>query len=656
VAVFELASGKTTVVTDGFATADSPAFSRDGKVLFFRASTEFGRRQFGLDMTASLARNPTANLYAAVLRKDDKSPLAPRSDEADREGGGAKKPAPGGPGMDGEKPEKEDGGKDGEEKPEGAKSEEKAEAAGKPPAGKPDAGPSIDVEGLDQRVVALPLPAGRYDSLRCGKDALFFLEREEEGFGGGRRGDGPPPGAVLKSFDFEERKAKEVAKGVASYDVSAGGKHLLLQSGGGWAVTNLSGKDEKKVAVDGVSLRVEPEAEWPQTLREVWRIQRDYFYDANLHGVDWPAMWERYRVFLPHVRHRADLNLLVGEMMGELSCGHEYVSGGEMPDAPDGVGTGLLGCDVEARDGRYRITRVYRGQNWNPTLRAPLTEPGVDARVGDFVLAVDGDDVRADRSFFAAFENTAGRQVELTLAADAAGTSPRRTTVVPIANDFELRRRAWVEGNRARVAELSKGRLAYVYMPDTGNAGLTAFDRDFYAQLDKEGLVLDERDNGGGKIADYVISVLAREVVCYWRNREGWLGKTPFGTLDGPKVMIVNERAGSGGDALPWMFKKLRLGPVVGARTWGGLVGISGYPTLMDGGRVTAASFGIVDTDGRWVVENEGVSPDFEVLETPKDCAACRDPQLEKAVELALEALAKDPPKKPPEYTPPHPR
>jgi tricorn protease len=269
------------------------------------------------------------------------------------------------------------------------------------------------------------------------------------------------------------------------------------------------------------------------------------------------------------------------------------------------------------------------------------------------VLAVNGKPLATDRNFYSAFENTAGQQVELTLSADAAGTAPRKTTVVPVANDFDLRRRAWIEGNRARVAELSKGRLAYVYMPDTGAQGLQSFERDFHAQVDKDGLVLDERYNGGGKVADHVIGILDREVLCYWTNREGWVGRTPFATIEGPKVMIVNERAGSGGDALPWMFKKKKLGPTVGVRTWGGLVGISGYPVLMDGGSVTAASFGIRDTDGRWVVENEGVAPDVEVVEKPKDFVAGRDAQLEKAVELALEALAKNPPRRCPECKPP---
>jgi tricorn protease len=350
--------------------------------------------------------------------------------------------------------------------------------------------------------------------------------------------------------------------------------------------------------------------------------------------------------------------VLIGEMIGELSCGHEYVSGGEAPSPAPGVAVGLLGADLASAEGKWRITRILRGQNWSPDLRAPLTEPGVDAREGDFIVSVNGKPVSARDEPFQAFEGTADRQTELVLSAKADGSEPRTATVVPLGNDRELRRRAWVEDNRRRVEERSKGRLAYVYMPDTGGAGLAAFERDYYAQLGREGLVLDERYNGGGKIADAVVERLAQNVLCHWVSRDGWAGKTPFGTLPGPKVMVINQLAGSGGDAMPWMFKKMGLGPLVGVRTWGGLVGISGYPPLMDGGSVTAAAFGIMDTDGTWVVENEGVTPDFEVFEHPKEVAAGQDPQLDKAIELALDALEKSPPALPrkPTVTSPRPR
>lgn len=662
VELFEVATSKVTRLTDAIGDADSPVFSRDGKLLFFRASTDGGPRQFGLDMSATAARRSTSSLYVVVLKKDGKNPLAPRSDEGDDKG---EKVRPAG-GMDGDKPPEKGEGKpadkdgkpaDKDDKPAMSDGEKGDDGDGSDAPGKTDAksdakadakaekGPSIDVEGLDQRILALPLPAGGYSALGTVKDALLFLERGE---------DGP---ATLKSFDFEERKAKELLRGVNSWAPTWDAKHLLVNVSGAWSITDASAKNEKKLDVDSVRVRVEPEAEWKQTLREVWRIQRDYFYDPKMHGVDWNAMWERWSPFLAHVHHRADLNLVIGEMMGELSCGHEYVSGGQMPSGPASAGVGMLGADFEVADGRFRIKRILKGQNWNPGLRAPLTEPGVDARVGDWLVSVDGRGVKADREIFAAFEATADRQVELGLATKADGSDVRKVTVLTTGGDGELRRRDWIEANRERVTRMSAGRLAYVYMPDTGPAGLAAFDRDFYAQLGKQGLVLDERYNGGGKIADHVISVLRRRILCYWRTRDtGWLGRTPFGTLEGPMVMLINERAGSGGDAMPWMFKKLEVGTLVGTRTWGGLVGISGYPELMDGGGVTSAAFGIQDTDGRWVVENEGVAPDVEVVETPKDFIAGRDAQLERAVEIALAELVAHPPKPPPTYESPRPR
>jgi tricorn protease len=364
-------------------------------------------------------------------------------------------------------------------------------------------------------------------------------------------------------------------------------------------------------------------------------------------------MWERWSAFLPHVQHRADLNLIMMEMMGELCCGHQYVQGGDYPGATGGIDVGLLGADFAVENDRFRITRIYEGQNWNPGLRSPLTAPGVGAVVGDYLVRVNGRPLQGDQNLFEAFQASAGEPVDIEVSANADGSESRTYTVVPLSNDSELRRMAWVESNRQRVDKLSGGRLAYIYMPNTAGAGLAAFNRDYYSQLDKQGVILDERFNGGGKVADSVVNVLDREVLCYWMNREGWLGRTPFGTLEGPKVMIANERAGSGGDAMPWMFKKLKIGTLVGTRTWGGLVGISGYPPLLDGGSCTSASFGIMDTDGQWAVENVGVAPDVEVIQWPKPIIEGGDPQLERAVQIALEQLENNPQPKRPGYSPP---
>ena len=584
IALFEVATGTTTPVTDGFATAFAPAFSRDGKLLYFAASVDSGAARFDLDLTASTVKRHEENLYAVVLQKDGKNPLAPRSDEA--------------------------------KEPEAKKEDAKGEM------------PAIDLDGIADRILALPNGKGNLAMLRCTKDRLLFLDRGE------KEGEG-----TLKSYDLAERKVSTVVEGTDWFRVSADGGTILYRQAKALFLADGQGKDPKRLGLDEFRIRVDPRKEWPQILREAWRIQRDFFYDPNHHGVDWDAMWDRWSAFLPHVRHRDDLSLLEGEMIGELCCGHEYLWGGEKEPAPTGAGAGLLGADWEVAEGRYRLKRILRGQNWNPGLRAPLTEPGVDAREGDYLVSVAGRPVPATSDLHEAFENTVGKEIEIVLSIGPDGSFPRTLRVVPIDGEGRLRRLAWVEERRRIVDRLSDGKLAYVYMPDTGELGLAAFERDYYSQVDRKGLVLDERYNGGGKVADYVIDVLSRKVLCWWMTREGWVGRTPWGTIQGPKVMVINESAGSGGDAMPWMFRESKVGTLVGTRTWGGLVGITGYPPLMDGGNVTAAAFGILDPSGRWVVENEGVAPDVEVVETPKDFSEGRDPQLERAVAIALEQM-----------------
>lgn len=634
--IYSVADGTSTRLTDDFAFTQSPAFSSNGKYLYFGASTDVGPKLMGLNMAAASARDSNSSLYVCVLAADEVDPLGPRSDEAfdeadDEADDEAEDKAEDKPDADEGEDAEAGEGADGD-----ADSDADAVAEDEEPAK-----PSIDLEGLDQRILALPAGSGRYGNLLGVGDKLLFIDWSER---------------ALMEFDFDERKSSELRGGVNGFTVSGDGKSLLLSVGGGFEITGLNGKGGERVSIANVRLRVEPEAEWPQILREAWRIERDYFYDPQFHGVDWDAMWTRWSAFLPHVRHRSELNLLLSELLGELATGHEYVSGGDFPDGPDGVSVGLLGADWEVDGERYRVARVLEGQNWNPGQRAPLTAPGVQVEAGDYLIAVNGREVTTAMNLYAAFTNTAGRVTTLTFAKDAAGSKARDVDVEPISSDFGLRRATWVEDNRKRVDELSNGRLAYVYMPNTGGQGMTAFDRDFYSQLDREGLVLDERYNGGGMVADYVIEALEREIMNFWINREGWVGFTPSTVFDGPKVMIINESAGSGGDWMPWAFQKRGIGPLVGTRTWGGLVGISGYPPLMDGGSVTAASFGIVDTDGQWIVENVGVSPDYEVIEFPKAIIQGGDPQLEKAVQLALDALESYEPTPVPSYTPPTPR
>ena len=331
--------------------------------------------------------------------------------------------------------------------------------------------------------------------------------------------------------------------------------------------------------------------------------------------------------------------------MGELVVGHAYVGGGDL-DRVESLSVGLLGADYRVVDGYYQIARIYHGENWRPELRSPLTEPGVNVNEGDFILAVNGQPLQAPTNIYQLFEMTADRVTTLTVNASPSFAQARTVNVIPIGSETSLRHYAWVEANRRHVDKATKGRVAYIYMPDTGSGGYSSFNRYYFSQLDKEAVIIDERFNGGGSVADYVIDLLSRPLLSHWATREGKVFTTPNAAIFGPKVMLINEFAGSGGDALPQFFRRRALGPLVGKRTWGGLVGIYDYPALMDGGFVTAPRLAIFSPEGQWEVENEGVAPDVEVEMTPKLVIAGADPQLKKAIELIMAELPKKPPQK----------
>jgi tricorn protease len=391
-----------------------------------------------------------------------------------------------------------------------------------------------------------------------------------------------------------------------------------------------------------MEVRVDPKAEWKQEYNEVWRIERDFFYDPSLHGLDLPATKKRYEPYLENVGSRYDFSYLLAEMLGELTVGHMYIRTPPEPPSEQGK-VGLLGADYTVEGGRYRFSKIYQGENWNPQLRAPLTQPGVNVQEGDYLLAVNGRELRGTDEIFELFEGTADKATVLKVGPSADGKGARAVTAVPIENEASLRNRAWIEDNLHKVDKLSGGRLAYVYLPDTGFGGYTSFNRYFFAQIGREGAVIDERFNGGGAAADYVIDYLRRPLQNYWLTREGQDFTTPVGAIFGPKAMIINMFAGSGGDALPWYFRDAKLGPLVGTRTWGGLVGIYDYPNLMDGGSVTAPRVAFYNRTGDWDVENHGVEPDYDVELTPKEWVSGHDPQLEKAVALVMDALKKNP-------------
>jgi tricorn protease len=502
----------------------------------------------------------------------------------------------------------------------------------------------VDFDGLSQRIVAFPVAGGGYSDLGVGKTGEIYYLKSVAGLS---RFTGEEE-KTLYRYKLKGRKEESLAEKLLAYEVSRDTKKIFLRTKETFVIAELGDKvdtTKSKLAVDAIEVRIDPRAEWNQIFGEAWRINRDYFYDPGMHGVDWKAMRDRYGALLGDLSVRQDLSRVMRWMSSELGVGHHRLAGGDTLATSEVRKGGLLGADYSVDRGRYRFAKVYGGLNWNPELRSPLTEPGVDVRSGEYLLAVDGKELRHPENLYSRFERTAGRIIEITVGPTADGANSRTVKVVPVENESALRNRDWVEGNLRKVTEATGGRVAYVYVPNTSTAGHEYFKRYFFPQTDREAIIIDERHNGGGQVADYYIDLLRRPFISNWALRHGDDLRTPLAAIHGPKVMIADETAGSGGDLLPWMFQKLKLGPVIGKRTWGGLVGVLGYPVLMDGGIITAPNLAIWTEDG-WIVENEGVPPDIEVDQTPADVIAGRDPQLERAIAEVTKMLAASPTKK----------
>ncbi|HVL70041.1 MAG TPA: PDZ domain-containing protein [Vicinamibacterales bacterium] len=651
--VADVETGQKKQVTDGLADTMYPVWDASGKYLWFLASTNYGLRSQWLDMT-SYDRPVTFALYFAVLKKGEPSPLLPESDEDPGLPAGGRPGAPPTPGGRGAAP----GGAPADGQGRGDQA-----AGDQAPRPRTPVTVQIDFDGLQQRIIAVPgVPDRAYSELKAGVAGTVFYLEAPAGAAGGR--GGPGGGSTLHRYRLSDRRSAPFVQGVAEYDVSADGRKLLYRTGGGGAGRGgRGGGDAASTAglflVDAdrtppqagqgrlnatLRMYLEPKQEFRQIFNEGWRHQRDYLYVPNAHGSDWPAMKQMYGALLPYVNHRADLNYLLDNMGAELAVGHSYVRGGDMPDVPNSPG-GLLGADFAVENGRYRITRIYDAEMWNPDLRAPLAAPGVDVSVGDYIVAVNGIELRAPDNIYRLLDGTANRQTVLAVNDRPSMDGARQVTVIPVANEQGLRTRAWVESNRRLVDKLSNGQLAYVYVPNTGQPGYTSFNRYYFAQQDRKGAIIDERFNGGGSAADYIIEVLGRDFDGYFNNVAG--DRVPFTSpsagIWGPKVMIINEMAGSGGDLMPYMFKRRGIGPLVGKRTWGGLVHTADTPPFVDGGSMIAPRGGFITRDGKWAIENEGVAPDIDVENWPKEVIAGKDPQLERAVEEAMKLLKAKP-------------
>lgn len=609
--VYSLAEDASHALTDGMSHATEPVFDASGKYLYFFASTNAGPVNHWFNLS-SFGLRATRSLYLALLRKDTPSPFRRESDE---EGAPEKNPI-------------------ATEKPEPMR---------------------IDFDGLDRRLLAFPLPAGNYRNLQAGEPGqIFYLSAPPT------LPDQSGSGAELLRYDLARRQGDTLLSGVALYQATPDGrKALVLTRSDILSIVDLApGADPGKspLNVEGVAVRIEPRAEWRQIFDEAWRINRDYFYDPNMQGADWPAMKKKYEVFLPHLTSSADLYRVLRWMLSELSVSHSVTYPGERFIEPKTTPGGLLGADYEIAGGRYRFKKVYSGAAWWPELRAPLAAPGVDVKAGEYLLTVNGVDLKPSQDVQALLQDTGNKSIEITVGPRPDGAGARRVTVEPLAawdDERSLRLLDWVEANRKKVDQATGGRVAYIYLPNTGSRGLSYFKRYFYAQLDKDAVILDERYNSGGAWTDAYLDPLRRPFSSYWAMRHGADFRSPSAAILGPKVMLINELAGSGGDGLPWQFRQSKLGPLVGKRTLGGEVGTLDYPVLMDGGYVTAPDFALWSPEEGWVIENVGVPPDIEVDLWPADAYAGRDPQLEKAIEIILQELERNPPARP--ERPPYP-
>ncbi|PWU00558.1 MAG: protease [Bacteroidetes bacterium] len=606
--VWSLESGKVTPISDPLADAQSPVWDRDGRHLYFLASTNLGLGS-GWANTSAIQAQPTFNAYIVTLRKSDPTPFPLKSDE------------------------------------ETVKSETKSEAKteSKPDA-KADSSKTankskdsanakavlIDFDKIEVRTLTLPTSLTEYNDLVSGpKGSVFIIG-----------------GSTLSKFTLDGKKTDEFVKNVTFATTSADGEKILIKSGNSWRVVSTARPPSPSDGNVSMTLRMELNRveEWKQIFTEAWRYEHDYFYDRNTHGRDWKEVWDYYSPMIPFIRHRGDLTYLLDQLGGELSVGHSFVFGGDFP-AVDTVRDGLLGADLIAKDGKWQIKRIYTTESWNPGLSAPLSQPGLKVQEGDYIIAVDGQDLGANTDPYELLDGKANQQTVLTINNKASQDGSWTIRITPIASENALRQRAWVEDNRKKVDELSQGKLAYVWVPNTGGGGFVSFNRYFFAQQDKEGAVIDERFNGGGSLDDYMVDLMIRRQRAAITNEVpgGASFRLPAGIL-GPKVLLINELAGSGGDFFPWVFRHQKVGPLIGTRTWGGLVKSSVHYPFIDGGAMTAPDNGVYDPQQqKWIAENEGVAPDIEQKLDAISLSKGKDPQLEKAVQECLKLLEAEP-------------
>jgi tricorn protease len=610
--IYSLADGKATQVTDGSSDCEYPQFDTNGKYLYFAASTDSGPSS-GTDL-ATLAHPVTYHDYALTLQADAASPLAPQA--------GFDEPATSSSGGSAAKADKD-----------------KKKDAAKPKV-------AIDFAGLEARAVPLPIKPANYLGMTAGKSGVLYLEKgplvmlpENTGRNG--------PSFDVQRFTLKDRKTETVQDGVTQFVLAADGTRMLYEKGkNDWFISDAEPKAKSdKLDTRDMRVYVVPHAQWVEMYHDAWRIERAFFYNPTFDGLDIDAAEQEFAHYLPGIASRDGLSFLFREMLSYLAVGHMFIRGGYEPKM-DEIKVGLLGADFAVENGHYRITRIFTAGKWNPTLYGPLAQPGLKVKTGDYLLAVNGQPISADQSLYKYFEDLADKTVQLTVGPNPGMQGSHDITVNTIPDEARLRKTAWIDHNMEMVDKLSDGKLAYIYLPDTSWGGFTNFNRFFFSQVDKQGAIIDERYNHGGDLSDYIVQYLTRKpkalLVVRWGQHT--TAPAPAEVIPGPKVMIVNQFAGSGGDALPWYFRMAKAGTLVGVRTWGGLVGIGGYPPLMDGGGVTAPRIAVEGLDGTFPVENRGVAPDVEVWQDPKLVREGHDPQLERGVAIAMQQLKASPP------------
>lgn len=614
--IFDVRTSTRHQVTSGYFSDADPVFDPDGKYLYFTSGRSLTPSYSDLDNSWIYANS--TRIVAVPLRKDIPAVLAPRND---MENAPTQPPATA-------------------VKPTAAGAPEGGAATTATAAPKPVKEVVIDFDNFERRAEVLPPEAGNYRNLSAVSGKVIYLRATRTGASGG-----PTP---VVAFDLHERTEKNVTDNAQAFAISTDGKKMLATNANRWYIIDVkpAQKLEKPLATQSMSMVIEPQAEWHQMFNDAWRIERDYFYDPGMHGVNWNAMRTRYGALMDDAVSRWDVSFVLGELIGELNSSHTYVQGGQTESAPR-RDVGLLGADYALENGAYRITKIIDGGAWDSEVRSPLLEPGINIAVGDYLLAVNGRPVDVRKEPAAAFVGLANETVAITVSSTPSMNGARVVLVKTLGSEARLRNLAWIESSRKRVDEASKGRIGYVYVPNTGRDGQTELVRQYRAQVDKEGMIIDDRFNAGGQIPDRFVELLNRPIINYWKTRDGVDQQTPPVANNGPKAMLINGWSGSGGDAFPYYFKQAGLGPLIGKRTWGGLIGISGTPALVDGGAVTAPSFGIFSTTGEWIIESHGVEPDIEVVDDPALMAKGVDPQLERAITEVMTAVDKAPKRAP---------